>query len=121
MYTQSWDKYLPVLRILIKRSVDGVQNFKLNLSDFEKIGPARKTGFKFALRFSKGRANETIGLPQIAKDLAYVLLHDPVINQLFVQHEYHISMNTKFALTILMVQPAGEAEDVAHAQEAGNK
>jgi hypothetical protein len=111
MYTQSWNKYLPVLRILIKRSVEGEQKFKLNIPDFEKIGPGRKTGFKFTLRFNKGRLTDTAVQPQIAKDLSSVLIADPAVNALFQQNQYQISLNSKFQLTIQHIpKPVQEEE-----------
>lgn len=105
MYTQSWDKYLPVIRILLKRSLEGgEQSFKLNIPDFEKSGSVRKTAPKFSLQFNNGKVKDTIGKPQIAKDLSEILMNDPVVVGLFMKHEFQISLNTRFQLSIQFIQ-----------------
>lgn len=103
MYTQIWNKYLPVIKILIKRSAGGDQLLNLNLSDFERRG-ARKTGYKFNIRFKKGRADNVMN-SEIAKNLAGVLLEDAVVKELFMQNEYEIAMNAKFQLSIQCIAP----------------
>lgn len=112
MYTQIWNKYLPVIRILLKRSGTTEQFFQLNVSDFEKPGQVRKTGYKFNLHFNKGRADNLIHSSAIAKDLAHILLEDEGVKGLLVQNDYDISMNSKYELNIKFIvqgQPAGEA------------
>jgi hypothetical protein len=112
MYTQVWSKYLPILRILLKKSVAGEQLFNLNISDFEKLGAARKAGYKFNIHFSKGRVDNVISSSEMAKDLAATLLQDATIKDLFMANDYTISMNTKFQLTIKFI-PRLSAEPVA--------
>ena len=34
MFVQTWNKYLPVIKILLKRSVQGEQTLEMNSSDF---------------------------------------------------------------------------------------
>jgi len=123
MYIQIWNKYLPIIKILLKRSMAADQLFDLNVSDFKKSGAARKAGYKFAIHFSKGRVDNVISTSEMAKDLASVLLEDKFIKELFIQNDYHIAMNAKFQLTIKFVsqQPVetGEANEelaVADAQ-----
>jgi hypothetical protein len=100
MYLQVWCKYLPVIKILLKRSVAGEQTLGLNKTDFERAGMARKIGLKFNIQFSNGRVDNMISSSALAKDLALVLLEDNVVKEAFVQNDYHIDMNTKFQLTI---------------------
>jgi hypothetical protein len=108
MYTQVWSKYLPILRILFKKSASAEQVFNLNISDFEKIGAARKAGYKFKIHFSKGRVDNVISASEMAKDLAATLLQDAVVKELFMQNDYTISMNTKFQLTISFIPNVSE-------------
>ena len=103
MYTHIWNKYLPVIRILLKRALKEAQSLQLNVSDFDKTGPQKKTGFSFTLKFSKGRVDDLAGLSNAAKGLAGVLLADPQIAELFRQGEYHLSMTNKFVLGVQYV------------------
>ncbi|HVK97829.1 MAG TPA: hypothetical protein VM368_08425 [Flavisolibacter sp.] len=100
MYTNIWAKYLPVIRIVLKRSLSAEQNFSLNASDFVKAGLTRKTGYKFALRFKEGKLDNVIIDIPVASSLATVLLEDQVIKDLFAENEFAISMNPKFQLNI---------------------
>lgn len=103
MYTHIWNKYLPVIRILLKKSAKEEQSLAFNLSDFEKTGPQKKTGFNFTLEFHKGRAYNLAGLSSPAKELYAVLTQDVVINELLQRGEYHLTMNAKYVLGIKQV------------------
>ena len=103
MYTQTWNKYLPVIRILLKRAITKDQTLQLNASDFQKAATVRKTGPKFTLAFSNGKAENSIGLPDIAKDLSYVLLIDPASKELLTQNGYTITFDTKCQLMLRRV------------------
>ena len=103
MYTHIWNKYLPVIRILLKRAAIEAQSLQLNVSDFEKTGPQKKTGFNFTLEFHKGRVNNLAGLSGPAKELAAVIVQDTLSKELLMRGEYHLTMNAKFLLGIQMV------------------
>ncbi|HEU4472667.1 MAG TPA: hypothetical protein VFR58_16345 [Flavisolibacter sp.] len=111
MYTQTWAKYLSIIRILIKRSVDSEQSLKLNAPDFTRI-PGPKAS-KFSIHFKNGKAVNTIGMHPLGKDLAAVLLQDPLIADLFMQNEYEVFVNSKFEMGIRMIQPAAELTGIA--------
>jgi hypothetical protein len=118
MYTQIWNKYLPIIKILLKRSSSGDQVFDLNVSDFKKSGASRKAGYKFAIQFSKGRVDNVISTSEFAKDLAAVLLEDKFIKELFTQNDYHIAMNAKFQLSIKFISSAPVEVEEAEAVDA---
>lgn len=103
MYTHIWNKYLPVIRILLKKSVREAQSFAFNVSDFEKTGPQKKTGFNFTLEFHKGRLYNLAGLSGPAKELSAVLLQDTLTHELLQRGEYHLTINAKFVLTVTLV------------------
>lgn len=100
MYTQVWNKYLPVIKILLKRSVANEQTLDMNVTDFERAGAKRKSGNKFHIHFVNARVENALGSSTAAKDLASTLLEDAVVKELLTQNEYDISMNTKFQLLI---------------------
>ena len=60
MYTYIWNKYLPVIRILLKKSAAGAQLLSLNREDFEREGTGRKAGYKFTIAFTDGKATNEI-------------------------------------------------------------
>ena len=100
MYTHIWLKYLPIIRILLKKSTAGDQNLDLNRIDFERAGVARKAGYKFTIEFKNGKVGNVISTSQLAVDLAAVLLEDATIKNLFATSNYEVSLNTKFQLSI---------------------
>ena len=104
MVTNIWVKYFPVIKILLKRSKNGEQQLSINQSDFERAGLARKTGNKFSLYFKNGRVDNVVIASPIAADLAYSLLHDETVQSLFSEHDYFISMNTKYQLSIKQLE-----------------
>jgi len=103
MYTQTWNKYLPVIRILLKRAITEDQTLQLNASDFQKAAIVRKTGHKFSIGFSDGKSDIITGLPDIAKDLSSVLLFDPAASEILRHNGYKISFDAKCQLTLKKV------------------
>lgn len=100
MHTNIWDKYLPVIKILLKRSKTGEQHLAINQSDFEKAGLAKKVGNKFNLFFKNGRVENIVITSPVAAGLAATLLQDENVKSLFAEHDYQVNMNTKYQLTI---------------------
>ena len=49
----------------------------------------------------------------VASSLASLLLKDPVIKELFLTNEFHISLNPKFEMTIKHIQQFVPAEEAA--------
>ena len=111
MYTNVWSKYLPTIRIVMKRSLAAEQILALNAPDFERAGMKRKSGYKFSFGLKEGKLkNVIIDLP-LAASLASVLLEDEVINRLIETNEFYISLSPKYELTIRHIpQPAAVAE-----------
>jgi hypothetical protein len=55
VYTYIWNKYFPVIRVLMKRSADTEQTLELNRIDFERSGKGRKAVYKFNIEFTNGK------------------------------------------------------------------
>ncbi len=100
MYTHIWNKYLPIIRILLKRSANGEQVLDLNRIDFERAGTGRKAGYKFTIELVNARVGNVISSSPLALDLAAVLLQDEVIKSVIANGKYMVSLNTKFQLSI---------------------
>lgn len=111
MYTQTWNKYLPVLRILIKRSINEDQTLQLNISDFQRSGTFRKTGPTFTIGVGKTKGRNIAGQPEIGKNLASVLMSDKAIKETMSKFDFDINMDTKYKLHLKMVSgPVEETE-----------
>ena len=100
MYIQVWKKYLPIIRILMKRSVNSIQTLDMNRIDFERAGSGRKAGYKFNVEIFQGRVANIISSSPLAVDLAAVMLQDPAAKELFEKDDYKLSLNRKFQLII---------------------
>ncbi|WP_205513442.1 hypothetical protein [Longitalea arenae] len=109
MYTHIWMKYLPIIRILMKKSAAGDQVLNLNRPDFEKAGVARKAGYKFTIEYTNGKVANVISTSQLALDLAAVMLEDATIKTLLSTNNYQVSLNTKFQVSIKNCTPQPEA------------
>lgn len=100
MYNHIWKKYLPIIKILMKKSILEEQLLDLNRIDFERAGTGRKAGYKFKIEFIDGKVGNVISGSTLAMHLAQVIIEDENAKQILVDHDFEISLNTKFQLTI---------------------
>ena len=100
MHTQIWAKYLPIIKILLKRSLMNEQVLNLNMTDFMRAGMGRNSGNKFSIGFSKGKAANVVISSQLAKSLSATLLEDAMVKDLFLHNDYLFTMNNKYQLSI---------------------
>jgi hypothetical protein len=123
MYIQVWTKYLPIIKILLKKSANEDQTLTLNKIDFEKLSSVRKAGYKFILIFENGKAGNTIGSSQMARDLATVLSENNDTKYLFRFNTYELTLTPKFLLHIVnktkqpVPLPTAETTEEASAEE----
>ena len=73
MFIQTWSKYLPVIRILLKRSAKEQQTLDMNKSDFQRATGGKKVKFIFSVTLVNGRPREIENISPLAKDLISVL------------------------------------------------
>lgn len=100
MYTTLWKKYLPVIRIVLKRSLKEDQTLDLNVPDFERAGLKRKATLSFVLKLKNGKPGNVIIDVPLASSLASVLTTDAATQQILASNEFHFSLNTKCQLSI---------------------
>lgn len=100
MYTNVWSKYLPVIRIVMKRSVAAEQVLPLNAPDFERAGMRRKAGYKFSFSLKEGKLQNVIIDHPLASSLVLVLLEDKTVKELAEKGEFQFSLSPKYELTI---------------------
>jgi hypothetical protein len=121
MYVHVWNKYLPIIKILMKKSNSGSQTLDLNRIDFERAGSGRKAGYKFTIEFVQGRVSNVISGSPLASDLAVVLLQDPASRAILANSDINISLNTKFQLSIVNTNPSETKKEDLQLQETTNE
>lgn len=99
MYKQIWKKYVPVVKILMKKSDSEPQILELNKLDFDSAG-VRKTNFKFKIEFHNGKVSNVIHDSPIAVELAHQLLENEQTSEILNDKNFTISVNSKYQLTI---------------------
>ncbi|HEV2832953.1 MAG TPA: hypothetical protein VGW31_13315 [Hanamia sp.] len=100
MYNHIWKKYLPIVKILMKKAITEDQVLDLNRVDFERAGTGRKAGYKFTIELTEGKVGNVISGSELAMHLAQVILEDDAARQIMADNNYEISLNTKFQLSI---------------------
>jgi hypothetical protein len=103
-FTYAWKKYLPVIRLLLKRAEAGVQTVKLDSMDFSKGGAKTKPSHSFKIELEKGRIR-TISPSAVARDLFDILSEDDIAKVFIRQNKYEISLNSSFELKIEKIEP----------------
>ncbi len=100
MQTTIWHKYLPIIKILMKRAASEDQKLELNRTDFEKSGLQKKAGSKFKILFQNGKIANLISTNDAAMELANAMMDNEAINDLVHENNYEIGLTTKLVLTI---------------------
>jgi hypothetical protein len=99
-YLQTWKKYLPVIRLHLKRSLTAEQSFKLNITDFESAGDRGKSGYTFSLQMENGKVTNNIGGSAVARDLFEALKSDETIKAMLLEKSIKISVGKKLLFSI---------------------
>ena len=122
MFSQVWNKYLPIIKILMKRAASGdVQTMDMNKTDFERAAGGRKAKFTFNVNLHKGRIQNVTSPPPVARELATILQEDEMTRVLVRQFDYQFSVNAAFQLTIKNMTPAeGAADDNSETSASGD-
>ncbi len=94
-----WMKYLPAIRILIKRSVNEGQQISLGKMELQSVDNRKNANFSFNLEISKGKVENNIGVAPIGKDLFSVLSNDLVIRNFMGDKNIIIQMSRASLLT----------------------
>ncbi len=118
MFSQVWNKYLPIIKILMKRAASGdVQTMDMNKTDFERAAGGRKAKFTFNVNLHKGRIQNVTSPPPVARELATILQEDEMTRQLVRQFDYDFALNGSFQLSLKNISPAVESTTDATAEE----
>lgn len=101
MWTETWKKYLPVIAILLKRSVKGEQILNLDEADFMRAAGGKKVKYNFTnLQLNNGRTGHNMNLSPMAKEFVQSLAGDDVINKLTGNQAFEFEITSNFRLII---------------------
>jgi hypothetical protein len=111
MFSQTWKKYVPVIRLFLKKSATGEQKIQLNKTDFERALGGRKLKLGFSrLEINKGRMNNMLPNTVLAKDLAEALLDDTMVTSMLRTRNISFSFTGDMELIIRDETPVAEPE-----------
>jgi hypothetical protein len=99
-YITTWRKYIPVIRLHLKKSLSEEQSFKLNITDFESAGDRGKSGYTFNLTMENGKVTNNISGSAVARDLYEALKEDEIIKGILQDKAVKISVGKTFVLSI---------------------
>jgi hypothetical protein len=99
-YLTTWKRYLPVIRLHLKKSLVEEQQFKLNITDFESAGDRGKSGYSFSLAMENGKVTNNISGSAVARDLYEALKSDDTIKAMLQDKSVKISVGKTFILSI---------------------
>jgi len=94
-----WTKYLPVMRLLLKKSVNGDQQIALGKMELHSVDSRKNVNFSFSIDISKGKVENTIGVAAIGKDLFTILSNDSIVKSFMDDKRISIQMSRASLLT----------------------
>ena len=99
-YLLTWNRYIPVIRLHLKKSLVEEQSFKLNITDFESAGDRGKSGYTFNLTMDNGKVMNNISGSAVARDLYEALKSNETIKAMLQGKSVKITVGKSFLLTI---------------------
>jgi hypothetical protein len=95
-----WSRYLPAIRILVKKAVISDQVIDIDRSDLELVAGIKKSGYRFSIDFIKDKPNLLFSNDDLSKAFIAVVSSDEVIRKYFLDNNYTFSFNTRYQLLI---------------------
>ena len=99
-FAEVWTKYLPAIRILLKKALATEQLLGMNRSDFDRAAGIKKSGYRFHVPFLNGKPDGLFSNNSIAQGLISALVADRAAQALITENDYLFSFNTKYQLQI---------------------
>jgi hypothetical protein len=99
LYTQLWKKYLPVIRLLLKKTTDGEQKLQLYKHEFEATGARNKLGYIFSLELLDGKPLYKSNNSAVSHDLYSLISENEAITSWMKNQHVKISVNRACEMT----------------------
>jgi len=94
-----WTKYLPAIRILLKKAVTVEQQMTFSKIELMSVDNRKNANFSFNLEISNGKVENSIGVPAMGKDLFNVLNGDLIVRNFMLDKKIMIQMSRQSLLT----------------------
>jgi len=94
-----WTKYLPAIRILLKKAVTEEQQITLSKIELQSLDARKNVNFSFNLEISNGKVENSMGVPPLGKDLFNVLNGDLLVKKFMFDKKIVIQMTRSSLLT----------------------
>ena len=107
MYLQLWKKYLPVIRLLLKKTDAGQQKLKLYRHEFEVAGNKNKSGYTFSIEIVNGKVANKTNKTAVGRDLVQVMNENEVVANWLKDQSVKISVGKSFELNLEKIQGLG--------------
>ncbi len=114
-----WTKYLPIIRILLKKSVAEDQQLSLGKMELQSIDNRKNVNFSFSLDISKGKVENRIGVAPIGQDLFDVLKRDPIVTSFMSDKNISFQMTRASIMTLKTSQAAEKSIAGTDVEENG--
>lgn len=95
-----WTKYLPALRILLKKAVIEEQRFTLSKIELQSVDNRKNANFSFNLEILNGKVESGPGVSPMGKDLFNVLNGDLIVRMFMLDKKIMIQMTRSSLLTL---------------------
>ena len=99
-FSALWTKYLPVLRIMLKKSIADEQQVAVGKLELNAADSRKNANYVFKVEIVKGKIVSTIGNKIISKDLLNVLNSDPLMRAFMADKQIYLSMDKSSQLTL---------------------
>jgi hypothetical protein len=94
-----WTKYLPAMRILLKKAMTEEQQFTFSKIELQTVDNRKNVNFSFNLEIWNGKIESILGISSLSKDLFNVLNGDPIVRNFMADKKIMIQMNRSALLT----------------------
>jgi hypothetical protein len=101
-----WTKYLPAIRILLKKAITEKQQITLSKMELQSIDNRKNVNFSFDLEIANGKIENSLLVPQMGKDLFSVLNGDALVRKFMLDKKVNIHMTRASLLTFECSIPA---------------
>ena len=88
-----WTKYLPAMRILLKKAMNEEQQLAFGKIELQAVDNRKNVNFSFDLEISNGKIESTLGVSSMGKDLFNVLNGDLLVRNFMADKKIVIQMN----------------------------
>ena len=104
-YLARWNKYLPVIRLHLKKAIAEDQRIVLDEVDFKTVGNRTASGYTFNLEVANGKVTNDISGTVVAVTLFEVLKDDAVCRSILNTRRTKISLGKNYTLQIRVLMP----------------